>query len=346
MTASRANHLPAALAYGKAGLFIFPILEGTKDQPLIKQWGIRASCDAAQITEWWTRWPQANIGLACMMSGIAVIDSDVPDGETMLQYLADFEGKILSPTKMARSPRGGIHRFYRGRIATTAGKIGKNVDTRGVGSGNGGYVLLAPSRTKDGSYKWIEKAPMAEIDPWIVKACGDAPMIGDNSQVPAVEQDTPDLIAHAIYYLKNDAKPSIQFQNGEYRLLMTAAMLKDIGISQETAIELLAEYYNIPGKCEPLWEIGDGPTADRLDVKVVNAWRYLNQTQPGSRTAQVAFGDEPVDSVALDAMVAWWKEFDKRNSKKARAARAKGKADAKLLADGQAFVRALKKVPR
>ena len=35
MTASRANHLPAALAYGKAGLCIFPILEGTKDQPLI-----------------------------------------------------------------------------------------------------------------------------------------------------------------------------------------------------------------------------------------------------------------------------------------------------------------------
>ena len=33
MTASRANHLPAALAYGKAGLCIFPILEGTKDQP-------------------------------------------------------------------------------------------------------------------------------------------------------------------------------------------------------------------------------------------------------------------------------------------------------------------------
>ena len=116
------NHLPAALAHDKAGLFIFPILEGTKDQPLIKQWGIRASCDAAQITEWWTRWPQANIGLACMKSGIAVIDSDVPNGEATLQWLADLEDKILSPTKMARSPRGGIHRFYRGRIATTAGK--------------------------------------------------------------------------------------------------------------------------------------------------------------------------------------------------------------------------------
>ena len=40
------NHLPAALAHGKAGLFIFPILEGTKDQPLIKQWGRAAETGA------------------------------------------------------------------------------------------------------------------------------------------------------------------------------------------------------------------------------------------------------------------------------------------------------------
>jgi hypothetical protein len=46
MTASRANHLPAALAYDKAGLCIFPILEGTKDQPLIKQWGRAAETGA------------------------------------------------------------------------------------------------------------------------------------------------------------------------------------------------------------------------------------------------------------------------------------------------------------
>ena len=40
---SKPVNLTAALAYGKAGLFVFPILEGTKDQPLIKQWGVRAS---------------------------------------------------------------------------------------------------------------------------------------------------------------------------------------------------------------------------------------------------------------------------------------------------------------
>src|ERR1039458_6142381 len=242
MTASRANHLPAALAYGNAGLCIFPILEGTKDQPLIKQWGIRASCDAVQITEWWTRWPQANIGLACMKSGIAVIDSDVPNGEGTLQWLADMEDRILSPTKMARSPRGGIHRFYRGRIATTAGKIGENVDTRGVGSGNGGYVLLAPSRTKNGPYKWIDKAPMAAIDPWVVEACGESVDNGPAPQEPLVEQDTPDIVERARYYLTNDAPVSKQGAGGDDLLVKRVApTLKDMGASEGLAGELLVE---------------------------------------------------------------------------------------------------------
>jgi hypothetical protein len=340
------NHLPAALAYGHAGLFVFPILEGTKDQPLIKQWGIRASCDAAQITEWWTRWPQANIGLACMKSGIAVIDSDVPNGEATLQALADnFEG-VLSPTKMTRSPRGGLHRFYRGRVATTVGKIGPNVDTRGVGSGNGGYVLLAPSRTKDGSYKWIDKAPMAEIDPWVVAACGEIVDNGPASQVPVVEQDTADIVERVRFYLTKDAPVSKQGAGGDDLLVKRVApTLKDMGASEELACEELVKTgWN--DRCEPPWQLGDCDNKDNLCVKVHNGYVYCVRNPPGINTPEADFGDDPVDTVGLDAMAAWWKDFDKRNSKKARKARAKAKVDAKLLADGQAFVRALKKVPR
>jgi hypothetical protein len=89
---------------------------------------------------------------------------------------------------------------------------------------------------------------------------------------------------------------------------MTAAMLKDIGVSKDRAIELLNEHYNVPDKCEPQWDVCEGPTADRLDVKVENAWAYLNQTQPGSRSPQADFGDEPVDAAALDATVQWWED--------------------------------------
>ncbi len=348
MTASRANHLPAALAYGKAGLFIFPILEGTKDQPLIKQWGIRASCDAAQITEWWTRWPQANIGLACGPSGIGVIDSDVPDGETTLNYLADFEGKVLSPTKTQRTPRRGRHRFYRGRLATTAGKIGSNVDTRGVGSNNGGYVLLPPSRTDKGSYEWEDKRPMAALDPWVADACAAAAHTGAADQTSLVEQDTPDIVERARYYLLNDAPVSKQGAGGDDLLVKRVApTLKDMGVSEELAGELLAELWN--ARCDPPWLLGDCDDKDNLYVKVHNGFLYCVQNPPGIDTPEADFSDAaPPTDAEFAAMEAGWKTPEQKawHTKKARKARAKAKVDAKLLADGQAFVRALKKVPR
>lgn len=305
------SNLQSALAYGKAGLFVFPILEGTKDQPLIKQWGVRASTDVAQITAWWTGpWAEANIGLACMKSGIGVVDSDVkPDGtgEATLKALANT-GKVLSPTKMARSPRGGIHRFYKGRVATTVGRIGKYLDTRGVGSGNGGYVLLAPSRTKDGIYKWIDKAPMAQIDPWVVAACGESIDNGPASQVPVVEQDTADIVASARFYLTKDAPVSKQGAGGDDLLVKRVApTLKDMGVSEELAGELLVDTgWN--DRCEPPWQLGDCDPKDDLYVKVHNGYIYCVQNPPGINTPKAAFRDQPIDAAALDATVRWWKD--------------------------------------
>ena len=291
MSAPVNKHLQSALAYGKAGLFVFPILEGTKDQPLIKQWGVRASKDAAQITEWWTRWPQANIGLACMKSGIGVVDSDVPNGEATLQALAeDFVGE-LTPTRMARSPRGGLHRFYLGRLATTAGKIGPNVDTRGVGSGNGGYVLLAPSRTKDGIYEWINKAPMAKVDPWVVAACGDSAGNEPASQEPLVEWDLPRNITRARDYLTKDAPLSKQGAGGDDLIVKRVVPnLKDMAISEELAGELMAELWN--PRCEPPWQLGDCDDKDNLYVKIHNGYLYCRDNPPGIADVEVAFGDD------------------------------------------------------
>jgi hypothetical protein len=311
------SNLQSALAYGKAGLFVFPILEGTKDQPLIKQWGVRASCDAAQIKKWWTRWPDANIGLACMKSGITAIDSDVkPDGtgEETLTCLAELEGKVLSPTKMAQSPRKGIHRLYEGRAATTVGKIGKYVDTRGVGSGNGGYVLLAPSKTQHGSYKWIDKRPMAQIDPWVVEACGESADNGPASQVPVVEQDTADIVACARFYLTNDAPVSKQGAGGDDLLVKRVApTLKDMGVSEELACELLIDTgWN--ERCEPRWQLGDCEPKDNLYVKVHNGYVYCVQNPPGINTPKAAFRDQPIDTAALNALAQWWKQHDNEDA--------------------------------
>src|SRR5665213_742838 len=152
------NHLPAALSYARQGLKIFPILEGTKDQPLIKQWGVNASSDSETVKTWWARWPEANIGLACGPSNIGVVDVDVKNGgkgvET-IDNLDTFEGLALTLTRQQRTPSGGLHHIYKGQLANTVGAIGPGVDTRGgAGSRNGGYILLPPSATDVGRYEW------------------------------------------------------------------------------------------------------------------------------------------------------------------------------------------------
>lgn len=289
--------LKAALDYGRRGWKIFPILEGTKDQPLIRQWGVRASSDADQITKWWTKWPDANIGLACMLSGIGVVESDPPDeqdalhGEETLRNLENFEGKRLTDTLMAKSPRGGNHYFYRGRVATTVGKIGPNVDTRGVGSGNGGYVVLAPSRRPEGLYEWINDLPVADIDQWVVETCGASIDNGPAPQEPLVEWDEPVNVERFRDFLANDAKPSKQGAGGDANLLQVAVIGKDMAISEELCGELMAEIWNT--RCEPPWQLGDCDPKDNLFVKVHNAYLYCRDNPPGINTAEADFGADP-----------------------------------------------------
>lgn len=282
------------LAYGRAGFKIFPIREGTKDQPLIRQWGQRASSDAAKITAWWmTVHPRANIGLACMASGICVVDSDMKpggNGEDTLGYLAEVEGKILSPTRAVRTPSGGIHRFYRGALATSVQRIGPHVDTRGTGGTDGGYVVLPPSRTEVGIYEWINDLPIAPVDAWVVEMCGGGrPTNRAASQEPVIALDQDSNIRWAREWLR-DAPKCCQGAGGDKTLLFIVATLKDHGISEDMAGQIIGESggYN-ETRCEPPWLYGDCEPRDNLYVKIRNAYLYCHDRAPGSATAEADF---------------------------------------------------------
>src|SRR5438128_1415150 len=95
---NNSTNLAAALIYGKYGLTIFPILELTKDEPLVR-WGTKATSDLDQIRKWWTRWPNAGIGLACKHSKIGVVDQDEKNGKSgrkTLDDIAALEGLDLT----------------------------------------------------------------------------------------------------------------------------------------------------------------------------------------------------------------------------------------------------------
>ncbi len=111
---------------------------------------------ADQIDEWWTRWPEANIGIVTgAVSGIVVIDADGPKGLASLQSL----GPISTWVSKTGREEGGLHVFFRHpgpdvRISNTAGRLPRlpGIDVRG----DGGYVIVPPSRHRSGrAYAWV-----------------------------------------------------------------------------------------------------------------------------------------------------------------------------------------------
>jgi hypothetical protein len=109
-----------------------------------------ATINRARILAWWTRHPQANIGLATGHR-FDVLDVDGPAGAQAIQELAATHG-LHSSGPLVRTGGGGWH-FY--LAPTGLGNVLpaglEHVDWRG----RGGYVVAPPSRHASGqAYQW------------------------------------------------------------------------------------------------------------------------------------------------------------------------------------------------
>jgi hypothetical protein len=116
-----------------------------------------ASCNRARILAWWTRHPQANIGLATGHQ-FDVLDVDGPEGAHAIQELADAHG-LESSGPLVRTGGGGWHYYWAPTGLGNASPAGlEHVDWRG----GGGYVVAPPSRHASGHpYSW---APGRDLD--------------------------------------------------------------------------------------------------------------------------------------------------------------------------------------
>jgi hypothetical protein len=109
-----------------------------------------ATINRARILAWWTRHPQANIGLATGHR-FDVLDVDGPAGEAAIRTLAAEHG-LESVGPLVRTGGGGWH-YYLAPIG-----LG-NVPPAGLAHvdwrGRGGYVVAPPSRHASGHpYQW------------------------------------------------------------------------------------------------------------------------------------------------------------------------------------------------
>lgn len=115
-----------------------------------------ATQDENTIREWWTRWPQANIGLLTgAVSGVIVLDIDPRHGGDKTIEALQKQFGDLPLTWSVKTGGGGWHLYFKhpgGRIGNSAGKIGEGIDLRG----DGGYIVFPPSRTADKPHRWTK----------------------------------------------------------------------------------------------------------------------------------------------------------------------------------------------
>jgi hypothetical protein len=146
----------AAVRYvTELGWFVFPIRPREK-QPLTEHGLNDSSNDPAQVALWWNQHQNANIGIDCGKSGIAVVDLDGEEG--INQWNAIVETGVLGSfmTLCQYTGNNGAHLIFSQTeppVKNSVGKIAPRIDTRGVG----GYILAAPSIHPNGnSYEWSE----------------------------------------------------------------------------------------------------------------------------------------------------------------------------------------------
>jgi hypothetical protein len=122
-----------------------------------------ATTNRARVLAWWTRHPQANIGLATGHR-FDVLDIDGPAGAHAIQELAAAHG-LQSSGPLVRTGGSGWHYYL---APTGLGNVQprdlEHVDWRG----RGGYVVAPPSRHATGHpYQWIRgrglDVPVAEV---------------------------------------------------------------------------------------------------------------------------------------------------------------------------------------
>lgn len=166
-----------ALAYTRAGIPVFPCAAAgpRAKQPLTEHGHHDATTDLEQVRRWWTRWPDALVGIATGPgSGVWVLDVDGEAGRHNLNDLMARLGveTISDLTRcISRTPSGGLHLIFRlqpgERPRNRARDIGAGLDTRGVKTDgtSAGYVMAPGSTLPDGRrYELIDATTLEPIE--------------------------------------------------------------------------------------------------------------------------------------------------------------------------------------
>lgn len=265
--------MESALALAARQLRVFPLIPGTK-QPACEGWQDMASADPERIRQWWSddqmvigftkggkevdSNPCFNIGVATGR-GVLGLDADVKKGKPGIESAralgVDFSGFAV------RTPSGGMHEYFLGPdVTNSVERLGRGVDIRSAG----GFLVGPGSTLPEGVYVVEAANDIRQVPPAVVHRLTASEI--ERSSAPSVTPDLPDAVDRGVTYLTTQAPQAVEGAGGDATTFRVAAHLKDFGVSEDMAVDLMAEHWN--DRCSPPWDIED------LKTKVRNAYEY------------------------------------------------------------------------
>jgi hypothetical protein len=193
---ARPNMYRAALWYALHGWHVFPCRERDKRPHTLN--GLHAATrDAATIDAWWQPRPQLNLAAEAGRSNLLIVDFDSYDARERFERLL---GPL--PLTVTSETARGAHYFYQHdhaalRLASSNGKLGEKVDTKGAD----GYVLLPPSIHPSGKrYMWRpghgpHEREIAKLPGWLLELLIEKPI--ERSEPIAIDPSRASAYARA-----------------------------------------------------------------------------------------------------------------------------------------------------
>lgn len=266
--------LTAALAYARHGIPVLPVhtpaasggcscardgCDRPGKHPRLRRGLTDASTDPHRIERWWSRWPDANIGLR---TGIAmdVADIDSAEGWHTLRHLLGGE---MPAGPQVRTGGGGWHFWFAPIGYGNRVRLLPGVDWRGAG----GYVVAPPSRHTSGTdYVWLRRpgddlpvapAALRELIAGPPLFAEDRPIAHPERYATVALEAETDRVTRAVVGTRNDTLNRAAFALGR---LVGAGLLDahEVAAELETAASLAGL-----GRAETRRTIRSGLTAGR-----------------------------------------------------------------------------------
>ena len=157
-----------------------------------------------EIREWWSRWPDANVGLVTgMISGLCVVDVDHRNGgfESLVE-LDHHGGRMPDDNPVVITGSGGLHHYFRLEAPLAKAAPFDGIDVQA----DGALVVAPPSLHASGRrYRWARPitSPWAPVPYWLRWACGQTtePMVSSPPLPDAGRDDVLGALMSAGLYL-------------------------------------------------------------------------------------------------------------------------------------------------